>query len=123
MTKIKTGVFIGRFQVPEIGLHDGHKACIDKILEECDACVIYVRETHRDESNPLTFLERYNLIRKHYPDPSKVKIIQLDDPGCDLTVYYGRKVGYNIEQIKLDEATENISASQIRKEQAEKKDD
>lgn len=111
---MKTGVFIGRFQVPNTGLHDGHKACIDKILDSCDVCIIYVRSTLKNESNPLDFLERYKMIRKHYPDVNKVKIVEMPDPGCDLTVYYGRKVGYKIEQIKLDEATENISASKIR---------
>jgi hypothetical protein len=29
-------------------------------------------------------------------------------------VFYGRDVGYNVERIVLDEATEQISASRIR---------
>ena len=31
-------------------------------------------------------------------------------------IYYGRDVGYKVEQIKLDDTIESISATQIRKE-------
>lgn len=108
-TDTSTGVFIGRFQP----FHDGHKKCIEKILEEKDHCIVMMRETEPTDKNPFDFEKRKAMIRVAFPDESKVSIIAFQDPGCDLTVYIGRQVGY--ELIQLDEKTENISATDIRK--------
>lgn len=105
---LKTGMFIGRFQP----FHEGHRRCVEKILEECGQCVILLRDTERSESNPFDIEKRAALIRAQFPDEQRINILSIPDPGCDLTVYIGRDVGY--ELIQLDKETENISATNIR---------
>lgn len=107
---MKTGVFIGRFQP----FHDGHAACIRRILNENDYCVVLVRDTRIGPRNPLTMRERWESIRAAFPDAHRVSIRPIPDLDADLTVYIGRDVGY--ELIKLDETTEAISATNIRAE-------
>lgn len=106
----RTGVFIGRFQP----FHEGHKRCVEKILTEKDRCIILLRDTEATEKNPFDVEKRKALIRAEFPDESRVIIQAIDDPGADLTIYIGRDVGY--ELIKLDAATEAISATDIRKQ-------
>ena len=106
---MKTGVFIGRFQP----FHEGHKKCIEKILQTCDRCIVMMRETEKTEKNPFDFKKRKAMIRAEFPDEAQVEIQVFTDPGAELAVYIGRDVGY--ELIKLDEKTENISATDIRK--------
>jgi adenylylsulfate kinase len=106
---VKTGVFIGRFQP----FHEGHKKCVEKILTENDRCLILMRDTEQTEKNPFDVAKRIALIRAHFPDESKVQIISVDDPGAHMSVYIGREVGYNL--IQLDETTEKISATDLRK--------
>lgn len=117
----RTGVFIGRFQAPG-AMHDGHVACVEAILEECQRVIIFVRDTPQDERNPLTFHERAHKIRERFPDTRRVMIMQLPDYGCNLGVYYGREVGYDIERIELDEQTEAISATKLRAAAEEESD-
>lgn len=107
---MKTGLFIGRFQP----FHDGHKQCIEKILETCDRCMVLMRETEKTEKNPFDFEKRKAMIRAAFPDEQQVHIQMFTDPGAELSVYIGRDVGY--ELIQLDEQTEEISATDIRKQ-------
>ncbi len=109
MSTISTGVFIGRFQP----FHDGHKKCVERILAEKDQCIILLRDTEATEKNPFDTEKRRALIRAQFPDESRVKIMTIDDPGADLTVFIGRDVGYQL--IQLDSQTEAISATDIRK--------
>ena len=106
---MKTGIFIGRFQP----FHDGHKKCIEKILEDCDKCIIFARDTERSEKNPFDFAKCKAMIRAQFPDESRVSILRVDDLGSKLSVYIGRDVGY--ELIRLDRKTESISATDLRK--------
>lgn len=106
---MQTGVFIGRFQP----FHDGHKRCIQHVLSENDRCIVLVRETQQGEKNPLSFAKRKAVIRACFPDDTKVIIQSVDDPGARLSVYIGRDVGYDL--IQLDEATESISGTDLRK--------
>lgn len=106
---MKTGLFIGRFQP----FHDGHRKCIEKILETCDRCLVLMRETEKTEKNPFDFEKRKAMIRTAFPDTSRVEIQMFEDPGAELSVFIGRDVGY--ELIQLDKHTENISATDIRK--------
>jgi|CXWL01.1.fsa_nt_gi adenylylsulfate kinase len=109
MSITKTGVFIGRFQP----FHEGHKRCVEKILQENDRCTILLRDTSITEKNPFDIAKRKELIRAHFPDISRVDIQVIADPGADLTVYIGRDVGYDL--IQLDAQTEQISATDIRR--------
>ena len=106
---MKTGIFVGRFQP----FHDGHKKCILKILESCDRCIVMMRETEPTEKNPFDLEKRRGMIRAEFPDETQVIITDFQDPGAELAVFIGREVGY--ELIQLDEKTESISATDIRK--------
>lgn len=105
---MRTGIFVGRFQP----FHEGHKKCVEKILEENDHCVILLRDTKQSDDNPSSVEQRIVRIRSFFPDTKKVSIMQIPDPDADLTVYIGRDVGYGL--IQLDEATEKVSATDIR---------
>jgi cytidyltransferase-like protein len=106
---MKTAMFIGRFQP----FHEGHKRCVEKILEENDRCIIMLRDTERTEKNPFELEKRKAMIRAQFPDPERVDIQTIDDPGARLSVYIGRDVGYDL--IQLDAQIEAISATDIRK--------
>jgi len=106
---MKTGLFVGRFQP----FHDGHKKCIEKILESCDRCIVMMRETEPTEKNPFDLEKRKAMIRATFPDENQVVIQDFSDPGANLSVFIGREVGY--ELIQLDAQTEAISATDIRK--------
>lgn len=115
---MKTGVFMGRFQP----WHEGHAACIKTILDTHDFVVILMRYGKANEANPLDTNERLNIITKWIDENSltgRVQIIPIPDPGYDLTFFYGRKVGYEIKELKLPEAIESISATAIRAAQKE----
>jgi len=106
---MKTGLFVGRFQP----FHDGHRKCIEAILETCERCIVMMRETEKTEKNPFDFEKRKAMIRAAFPDEQQVEIHVFTDPGAQLSVFIGRDVGY--ELIQLDDATESISATDIRK--------
>lgn len=105
---MRTGVYTGRFQP----FHDGHKKCVEHILSECEKCIIIVRCGPKSEKNPFGFEERVEMIRKHFTE-DQVSIFPLEDDGSEMSVYIGRDVGY--ELIQLDEQTEKISATDLRK--------
>jgi adenylylsulfate kinase len=109
-----TGLMIGRFQP----FHDGHLKLFEKILEKQGQVCIAVRNTHNiNENNPFDFsfvADRIHAALTKYQ--GKYTIIQIPN----ITgVYYGRDVGYAVEKINLDEATERISATEIRKQMLE----
>lgn len=109
--KAPTGLMIGRFQP----FHDGHKKLFETILQKEGQVLILVRDTHGiDEKNPFDYKfveERIKEALREYRGKFKVQ------HAPNITgVYYGRDVGYKVEQIKLDEATESISATNIRRQ-------
>ncbi len=109
MSETTTGVLIGRFQP----FHDGHAACVRHILDSCGRALILVRSGERDSSNPFTYEERIEQIRAKFPDWEQVLIQPIHDRHNELRVFIGRDVGY--ELIKLDQATEGIHATDIRR--------
>jgi len=107
-----TGWYTGRFQP----LHAGHIKCIRYILEKEDRCIVILRDTDQSERNPFGVDERRTMLEKEFYQElqdGRVIVIDSPDPDCDLTVYIGRQVGYDL--IQLDAATEAISATNIRK--------
>lgn len=104
-------LFIGRWQP----FHDGHKALIETALNRGKTVVVAIRNTPIDEKNPYSVPQRRQMIRNAlHEHMDKVTIIEI--PDID-EVLYGREVGYKVEQIHLDEATEAISGTKIREAQ------
>ena len=102
----KYSVFIGRYQP----LHDGHIELINKVLSEGKKVCIALRHTKIDKDNPYSIEERQEMFKKVFGDKIKVIVVpDLED------VCYGRSVGWGMREIRLDSATEKISATEIRK--------
>lgn len=101
-------LFVGRWQP----FHDGHKALIDKVLDEGKPVVVAIRDTEISESNPYTVDQRRDMIEKVYGD--RVKIIVVPDVA---EICYGRKVGYSIRNIRLNDKLEEISGTKTRNSQ------
>jgi cytidyltransferase-like protein len=105
-----TALFIGRYQP----FHDGHKRLIEEGLRRVGQVCIAVRDTHGlDEKNPLPFFAVKQRIEAALSaHEGRFTVVPL--PNI-TNVFYGRDVGYNVERIVLDEATEKISATQLRR--------
>lgn len=109
-----TALMIGRFQP----FHDGHRALFEKALELTGHVLIGVRNTHTpgDEENPLDYFNVKKMIEAKLADYTGQFDVVLF-PNI-TNVVYGRGVGYELNEIRLDEATEGISATKIRSETA-----
>lgn len=108
--KKKYSLFIGRYQP----FHKGHKKLMEVVLKEGKNVLVGVRDTEIDENNPYTAQERVDMILESMGDyGDKLAVIIIPDIE---EVCYGRKVGWGIREIKLDEETESISATKIRAE-------
>jgi cytidyltransferase-like protein len=104
-----TALFIGRYQP----FHRGHQGLIEEGLRRVGQVCIAVRDTHGiDAKNPLPFFAVKQRIEAALSAHAGRFVIV---PLPNITnVYYGRDVGYTVERIVLDEATEGISASKLR---------
>ncbi|MDX9893649.1 MAG: adenylyl-sulfate kinase [Patescibacteria group bacterium] len=101
----KYSIFIGRYQP----LHEGHIKLINKVLAEGKNVCVALRHTPIDKHNPYSIKERVEMFKKIFGD--KIKVIAIPDI---TDVCHGREVGWGIREIRLDQATEEISATQIR---------
>ena len=101
-------LFIGRFQP----LHKGHIKLIQKVLDEKKPVCVALRDTLISEDNPFTVEQRKEMFNKEFGD--KVKVIVIPDI---TEICYGRKVGWGIREIRLDENIEKISSTNIRKKE------
>jgi cytidyltransferase-like protein len=101
----KTGLMIGRFQP----LHDGHDWLVKQIRDKGLRVCIGIRNTPKDKDNPYTISERINMIRERYGYTVDIIIVP-DIAG----VYYGRGVGYEVEELVPPEKVADISGSKIR---------
>ena len=97
-------LFIGRWQP----LHAGHLVLFDRVRREGKNIAIGVRDTEVSESNPYTLKERIDNIKTKVPDAKVFAMPDIEE------VVHGRKVGWGIREIRLDEGTESISATKIR---------
>jgi cytidyltransferase-like protein len=102
-------LFIGRYQP----FHDGHLRLIEEGLRRVGQVCVAVRDTHGiDSKNPLPFFAVKQRIEAALSAHAGRFIVV---PLPNITdVFYGRDVGYNVERIILDEATEAISATKMR---------
>ena len=99
-----TALFVGRFQP----FHDGHKALIEEGIRRAGQAAVAVRNTPRSPSDPYTYTEVKSHILKSLPG---VWVMQVPNV---TGIYYGRDVGYEVEQIRLDAGIEAISATELR---------
>jgi hypothetical protein len=104
-----TTLMLGRYQP----WHEGHHALYEEAGKRTSQVLLGVRDTYStSEKDPLTFDEVKGYINK---DPFMDKALVLKLPNI-TNIVYGRDVGYKIEQVKLGDEIEAISATQKRKE-------
>lgn len=105
-------LLIGRWQC--LPPHKGHISLIKNVLDEGKNVCIGLREADGGEKNPYNFKERRQAFEKIFEEEiNKDRVRILEMPNI-LEVVHGRKVGWDIREIKLDKETENISATKIR---------
>jgi cytidyltransferase-like protein len=104
-----TALFLGRYQP----FHAGHQRLIEEGMRRVGQVCIAVRDTHGiDGSNPLPFFavkQRVEAVLSAYA----CRFVVVPLPNI-TNVFYSRDVGYTVERIILDEATEAISATHMR---------
>lgn len=108
----KYAMFIGRYQP----LHDGHKFLFQQKINEGIPVLIAIRDVEKDEKNPFTAEQVKYLIERELQEwilLGNCKVIIIPDIEG---VYYGRDVGYKVEQIEAPKEIQEISATQIRKD-------
>ena len=109
--KRPTALFIGRYQP----FHGGHQRLIEEGLRRVGQVCIAVRDTQGiDDRNPLSFQEvKARIEGALWQYRGRVLVVQVPNISH---VLYGREVGYVVERLVLDEETERISATRIRRE-------
>ena len=78
MKRYKYGMLIGRFQP----FHVGHKAILERALEECDKVVVLLGSAQeaRVLHNPLTSGERWAMIQNCFPnEKDRIEIFSVQD--------------------------------------------
>ena len=96
--------------------HDGHRALFEKILSVAGQVCIGVRDTHgTTEKDPLPIEDVISRIHEDLEKDYAGKYTVWQLPNIS-GVYYGRDVGYKIEQETFDSSVTDISATKIRKD-------
>ena len=107
--KIKTAIYIGRFQP----FHEGHKKLfVNALKKNKQVCILVMDSYGINKKNPFKF----NFVKKKILSSLKEykkQFIIIKIPVVS-EVIYGRKVGYKIRKIKLNKKLEKISATNIR---------
>ncbi|MBV8840214.1 MAG: adenylyl-sulfate kinase [Alphaproteobacteria bacterium] len=108
--KKPTALFVGRYQP----FHPGHMRLIEEGLRRVGQVCIAVRDTGgTDDKNPLPYFvvkQRIETALSHYVG----RFVVVPLPNI-TNVFYGRDVGYKVERIELDQSTESISATNLRR--------
>ena len=110
----KYALFIGRYQ----SLHEGHKYLFRKKINEGIPVLIAIRDVPTDQKNPFTANQ---VMTMFFTDPETSEWM---DKGMMLVqiipdiegVYYGRDVGYKVEQLSVPPEIAEISATKIREQ-------
>ena len=106
--KKPTAQMLGRWQP----FHDGHYALFKEIIKKTGQVCIQIRDVQGVDDNPFDFETVKNNILEALKDyKNRVQITLV--PNI-TNICYGRGVGYKIEEIVLDEKTQQISATKIR---------
>ena len=105
-----TALFIGRYQP----FHRGHQRLIEEGIATCWPSVHRsARHAWPRRKNPLPFFavkQRIETALAAYAG----RFVVIPLPNI-TNVFYGRDVGYTVERITLDDATEAISATEARR--------
>jgi len=104
-----TALLIGRYQP----FHVGHKTLVAEAIKRTGQCCIALRDVGGiDDSNPYDFDKvRVEIEAACVDFGDKIKIIEL--PNI-TDIFYGRGVGYNIEELVLSDELQSVSATKIR---------
>lgn len=113
---IKFNLFIGSYQSP----HKGHQAIFNEYLKIGEPILIAVRDVKIDENNPLPAHIIVSLWREVYFNNPLVEVMMIADIN---SVNYGREVGYEVKEIKVDDDVASISSTEIRKQIMEGKEE
>ena len=108
--KKPTAQMLGRWQP----FHDGHYALFEEIIKKTGQVCIQIRDVQGVNDNPFDFeTVKKNILEalKDYKNRIQVTLV----PNI-TNICYGRGVGYKIEEIVLDEKTQQISATKIREQ-------
>lgn len=107
--KLPTALFLGRYQP----FHDGHRALILEGIRRVGQACIAVRDTHgTNEKNPYPFEQVKARIEVAMAD-QRGRFVVLPMPNV-TNIFYGRDVGYDIEQIEMGADVHAISATNVR---------
>ena len=102
---MKHVAFIGRW----CPLHKGHKNIIKKIYKEKNLPVLIMV---RDSEDEISLPNRINIIKSWLSEENITgEVIAIPDIEG---IYYGRGVGYNIQEVIVEEDIKNISGTEIR---------
>jgi phosphopantetheine adenylyltransferase len=108
--KKPTAQMLGRWQP----WHAGHHKLFEEILKKTGQVNIMVRNVQGVDDNPFDFETVKKNISEaldEYKNRFKITLV----PNI-TNICYGRGVGYKIEEIVLDEKTQQISATKIREQ-------
>ena len=108
--KKPTAQMLGRWQP----FHDGHYTLFKEIIKKTGQVCIQIRDVQGVDDNPFDFeTVKKNIFEalKEYKNRIKVTLV----PNI-TNICYGRGVGYKMEEIVLDEKTQQISATKIREQ-------
>lgn len=106
----RAALFVGRWQP----FHNGHKYIIDQALAAGKRVVIGCRDTPISDSDPYTYEQRVEMIRRVYGDRVEVMLF----PDIE-SINVGRGVGYDINYMEAPPAVQAISATKVRSGQGQ----
>jgi len=108
----ETVQMLGRWQP----WHPGHRALFERAIAKTGQVCIMIRDCQGWQgSNPFAIEQVKDYIRRDLDPLFQGQYEILVVPNI-VNITYGRDVGYKIEQEVFDKATEEISATKIRKE-------
>jgi len=104
----KTSLMIGRWQP----MHEGHITLIKKVMNEGRNVIVGIRNMPPDDSNPFSVEDRIKMIREAFGDTVRYAILPEGNGGFE--VVYGRKVGWGMREVRLEENLEQINGTKTR---------
>ena len=105
-------LFIGRYQP----LHEGHVKLIKTVIDEGKRVCVALRDVKDKTNDPYSVEERIEMFKEAFgPEIESGQMVVIGVPNI-LEVCHGRKVGWGVREIKLDEQTEQISGTATREQ-------